>query len=152
MISWLLGFPLVIYGVVSNFQADWALQQSMFLGSQWNYWGSIGVSIGYICGIMLLAQSTGLHKLKDRLAAVGQMALTNYIAQSIIGVFIFYGIGLGLFGQIERTGQMLVVLGVWTLQLLWSKPWLSAHRFGPLEWGWRSLTYGKAQPWKRNKE
>jgi uncharacterized protein len=107
------------------------------------------ISIGYISLIMLLAKSSVFSSLKDRLAAVGQMALTNYISQSIIGALLFFGIGFSLFGQVERWMQVVIVLAVWTLQLIWSKPWLNSYRFGPLEWVWRSLTYGKKQPLRK---
>lgn len=107
------------------------------------------MSFGYICGIMLIAKSNILPWLRDRLAAVGQMALTNYIMQSVLGVLIFWGVGLGLCGKFERWEQFLVVIGVWVLQVLWSRPWLNKYRFGPLEWLWRSLTYMKRQPFKR---
>ena len=145
-LSWLIGFPIVIYGVYRNFQADWSFEFSMYLGSQFNYWGSLFVSFGYICAMMLIAQSNALPWLKDRIAAVGQMAFSNYIAQSIICVFLFWGIGLAWFGEVNRTGQIMVVLVVWIMQILWSRPWLNNFRFGPLEWIWRTLSYGKRQP------
>jgi len=150
VIGWLVGFPIVIYGVYTQFDAGWSYEYSMFLGSQWNYWGSLGVSFGYICMIMLFARSDVMRWLQDRLAALGQMALTNYISQSIICTLIFYGIGFGLFGQLERSTQFIVVVSVWILQLLWSRPWLNKYRFGPLEWVWRSLTYMKRQPMKKS--
>ena len=150
ILGWILGFPLTIYGVSQQFNAGWSYEYSMFLGPQWNYWGSLGVSFGYICMIMLLAQSAILKWLKDRLAAIGQMALTNYIAQSVICTTFFFGIGFSLFGQVERIYQLGVVVGVWLVQLLWSRPWLNGYRFGPLEWMWRSLTYMKSQPMKRD--
>ena len=149
IISSLIGFPVIILGLVKNFDANWSFEYSMFLGSQFNYWGSLFVGFAYICLIMLFCKSPVVPWLKERFAAVGQMALTNYIAQSVICVLLFFGIGFGLFGQIDRTGQILIVLGVWLLQLLWSKPWLSAYKFGPLEWIWRSLTYWNKQPMKR---
>ncbi len=71
------------------------------------------------------------------------MALTNYIAQSVICVFIFYGIGFGLFGQLDRGFQLLITFGIWIIQYVWSKAWLDRFQFGPLEWLWRSLAYGK---------
>jgi uncharacterized protein len=78
------------------------------------------------------------------------MALTNYLLQTLICTFIFYGHGFGLFGQLERSQQILVVFGVWALQLIISPLWLSYFRFGPAEWVWRSLTYWKLQPMKNN--
>ena len=147
----LFGIPLVVWGVVQNFNADWNLEYSMFLGSQFNYYGSLGLSFGYICAIMLFAKSKQLGNLKIRFASIGRMALTNYISQSIIGVAIFYGIGFGIFGQLERHEQLGIVLGIWVIQFSWSKPWLENFKFGPLEWIWRSLTYGKIQDIKTEK-
>jgi len=149
LIGWLIGFPLIIYGIYTNFKHDWSYEYSMFSGGHFNYWGSLGVSFGYICMIMLMVQSGGFSGLKHRLAAVGQMAFTNYITQSLICTFIFWGWGLGLFGQVERLGQIAIVLAVWLLQLWWSPMWLSKFRFGPLEWLWRSLTYRTKQSMKK---
>lgn len=95
---------------------------------------------------MLFCQWGGLAHLRLALAAVGRTALTNYLLQTIIAVAIFYGHGLGLFGSVERTGQMLVVLAIWASQLLVSPLWLRYFRFGPFEWLWRSLTYWRLQP------
>ena len=147
LISWGIGMPIVIYGVKWNFALAWPLE-SMFLGSQFNYWGSVFVAFGYICLVMLFMKSELAAGLKKRLAAIGQMALTNYIAQSVICTFIFYGFGLGLFGTFERIEQAAIVILVWIIQLLWSMPWLRKYKFGPLEWAWRSLTYMKKQPMK----
>lgn len=147
--GWLLGFPLVIFGVYQNFAQNWSYDYSMFLGTQPNYWGSLGVSFGYLCMTMLMVKSDSFSWLKQRLAAAGQMAFTNYISQSVICVFIFWGVGFGLFGQLERIYQLLIVIAIWILQLSWSKPWLDKYRFGPLEWLWRSLTYGKRQTLKK---
>ena len=132
-------------GVIKNFNADWNWKYSMFLGSQFNYWGSLFLSIGYMSIFMIIINSNILHFLKNRLAAVGRMALTNYISQSLICVTLFFGVGFGLFAQIDRWMQVIIVLLIWILQLIWSKPWLEKFRFGPLEWLWRSFTYGKKQ-------
>ena len=83
------------------------------------------------------------------LAAVGQMALTNYLTHTIVCTTIFYGHGLGLFGSVDRTGQLLIVLAIWLGQLTLSPIWLKHFRFGPFEWLWRSLTYGAMQPMRR---
>jgi uncharacterized protein len=87
--------------------------------------------------------------LADRLAAVGQMAFSNYIAHSIICSAIFYSPGLALMGQLQRYQLYYVVFGIWVINLLWSRWWLSRFRFGPLEWCWRSLTYWQRQPMRR---
>ena len=144
-ISLPIGLAIIIYGMTKNSGAEWSMEYSMFLGFQFNYWGSLAMSLGYIGLVMMVAQSDKWLSLKTRLARVGQMALTNYISQSVISVIIFFGIGFGLFGQVERWGQLLIVFGIWTVQLQWSAQWLGRYRFGPLEWLWRSLTYGKKQ-------
>ncbi len=106
------------------------------------------IPLGYIGGIMLICRSGKLRRLTARLAAVGRMALTNYLMHSAICTFIFYGFGLGLFGMVDRMGQLLVVLIIWVFQLWYSPLWLKHFRFGPMEWVWRSLTYWKIQPMK----
>ena len=84
--------------------------------------------------------------LTKALAAVGQMSLSNYILQSIICTYIFYGHGLALFGDLDRAAQGFAVLMIWVFQLVLSSFWMSYFRYGPMEWLWRSLTYGKTQP------
>jgi uncharacterized protein len=140
-----VGLPIVIYGVVQNFAANWSMDYARFFGSQFNYWGSLLVSLGYIGLVMLLCQLPKLFSITRVFGAVGRMALTNYLLQTIICTTIFYGHGWGLFGQVERTGQVLIVLGVWILQLIISPIWLRYYRFGPAEWLWRSLTYWQIQ-------
>ena len=76
-------------------------------------------------------------------AAPGRMALTNYISQSIIGMFLFYGIGLGLGASVGLGETELIATAVFIFQICFSMVWLSVFRFGPLEWIWRMLTYGK---------
>ena len=108
--------------------------------------GSLGVSLGYIALVMLVAKSGRWPQVIRPLAAVGRTALSNYLFQTIAATFIFYGHGLGLFGQVERTGQLLIVFAIWAVQLTLSTLWLRRFRFGPAEWLWRSLTYGRWQP------
>lgn len=142
----LVGIPSILYGAHRNFEAGWDFRYAFFFASQYNYWASILVSVGYIGIVMLVCMKGMLPVLTSLLAAVGRMAFTNYIAQSLICALLFYGHGLGLYGRVERTGQILVVLAVWTAQLAVSRLWLRHFRFGPLEWLWRSMTYGKVQP------
>ncbi len=145
----LVGLPLIVYGVRLNEAAGWSLEWSFFHGAQLNYWGSVLVSLGYVGLVMLVCKSGALAWLTARLAAVGQMAFTNYLLHTIICTTIFYGHGLGYFGSVERTGQILIVFAVWAFQLVVSPLWLRHYRFGPFEWLWRSLTYGSPQPFRR---
>jgi uncharacterized protein len=85
----------------------------------------------------------------NRLAACGRMAFSNYIAQTLICTTLFYGYGFGLMGRVSRLGQAGIVLAIWILQLWISPLWLRRYRFGPLEWLWRSLSYGARQPMRR---
>lgn len=112
-----------------------------------DHMASLPAAFGYASLVMLAAKAGALRWLVAPFAAVGRMALTNYIAQSVICALVFFGPpGLGLFGTVERTGQLAIVLAIWAAQLVWSPLWLAAFRFGPLEWLWRSLTYGRPQP------
>jgi uncharacterized protein len=95
---------------------------------------------------MLVSKSGLICGLKRVLAAFGRMALTNYLMQTVICTTIFYGHGLGLFGYVERWQQILMVFAILTVQLFYSPLWLRKYRFGPAEWVWRSLTYGRRQP------
>ena len=144
-----IGLPLVIYGMWQNFAHGWSVEYSMFLGGGYNYVGSTLVSFGYIGLFMAIVRAGAMKGLTSRLAAVGRMAFSNYILQTIIATTIFYGHGFGLFGSVERTGQVAIVLAVWALQLAISPLWLRHYQFGPLEWTWRSLTYGARQPMRR---
>jgi uncharacterized protein len=145
----LIGIPTVIYGLYRNIEDGWTLEYSFFIGNQYNYWGSIVVSLGWIGAIMLLCKSVNFGFLTQPLAAVGRMALTNYLMQTVLVTTIFYGYGLGLYGQVDRVGQVLIVFGVWALLLIASPIWLRYFRFGPAEWLWRSVTYRRAQPMRR---
>ena len=150
-IGFSVGLPLILIGLAENFAADWAIELSMFFGSVYNYWGSIFMAAAYMSIIMLLFGAGRLPKAGRVFAAVGRMAFTNYLTQTLICTTIFYGNGFGLFGRVERTGQILIVFAVWAVQLIWSSLWLKHFNFGPFEWAWRSLTYMKPQPFKAKK-
>lgn len=98
---------------------------------------------GWACLILLLARPGGA--LTERLAAAGRMAFTNYLLTSLICTTLFYGYGFGWFGHLSRWQLYPVVLVIWAMILLWSKPWLARFRFGPFEYLWRSLARGSLQ-------
>jgi len=143
------GLPLIAWGLVNDIRTGWTQAGSMFLGHLWNYWGSVGVIAAYIGLIMLVVRRGAMPGLQARLAAVGRMAFSNYLGQTLICTTVFYGHGFGLYGHLERWQQALVVLAVWALQLWLSPWWLARFRFGPAEWVWRSLTYWRVQPIRR---
>jgi len=143
-----VGIPLTVFGVVQNFANHWNVDYSFYLGSQYNYWGSYLIALGWTGLIMLWCQSARALALQERMAAAGRMAFTNYILQTVICITLFYGTGFGLFEHVPRTGQILIVFAIYAAQLAISPLWLRHFRFGPLEWLWRSLTYGKRQPFR----
>jgi uncharacterized protein len=147
-VALLLGIPVILYGMQRNFASGWG-GRSFFYGSQFNYWASLAVALGWIGLVMLVCQKPSLTALTRPFAAAGRMAFTNYILQTIICTLIFYGHGLGLYGQVERSGQIAIVVAVWVFQLIVSPIWLRHFFFGPLEWLWRSLTYWQRQPFRR---
>ena len=146
-----IGLPLIIYGIFQNFKHEWFHDYSMWVGSQFNYWGSLGISLAYISAIMLICKAGVLSGFRRILGLVGRTALSNYLFQTLVCTFIFYGYGLGLYGYLERWQQILIVPVVWTLQMTLTWLWMKRHRFGPAEWFWRSLTYWKTQPIMKNK-
>jgi uncharacterized protein len=111
--------------------------------------GRIPTTCGHIALIMLFVKSGFLPFLQKSLAAVGQMAFTNYITHSIICNLIFLGYGFSMYGKLQRYELYYIVISIWVFQLIVSPIWLKYFRFGPLEWLWRSLTYWKLQPMKR---
>ncbi len=112
--------------------------------------GQLGFAAVYVAGITLLFQRAVWQRVLGLLAPAGRMALTNYLSQTVISVLIFYGYGLGQVGKRGPFACVAICLGVFCVQVLWSHLWLSRFRFGPVEWVWRSLTYGKAQPMRRS--
>jgi uncharacterized protein len=143
------GIPLTLYGTHRDFAAAWDFRYSYFYGTQFNYWASLLVSLGWVGTIMLACRVAALLPFTRRLAAVGRMAFTNYIMHTIICTTIFYGDGFGLFGKVERVWQFAIVVAIWTLQLIVSPVWLKHFLFGPLEWLWRCLTYLQWEPLRR---
>ncbi len=110
---------------------------------------AVFIALGYIGLFCLWAKSNILVWLRRKFEAVGKMAFTNYIMQSIVLTTIFYGFGFGYFAELERYELYYIVVALYLIQLIGSELWLKKFYFGPLEWVWRSLTYGKAQPFSR---
>lgn len=109
-------------------------------------------SLGIFGLIMLMYKSGWFKWLFALTRPVGQMAFTNYLMQSFICGLFFYGIGFGMYGKLQRYEIYYVVAVVWIIEIIWSHIWLRYFRFGPMEWAWRSLTYWKMQPFKKQKK
>ena len=137
-----IGVPLTFWA--TNWRLSHHFEPMASLTSYLPYGlGRLTVASGHIGLVMLVCQVGVLTWLTRPLAAVGQMALTNYLMHSVICTLIFNGYGLGQFGQLERYQIYYIVFGLWVLQLILSPIWLKRFRFGPVEWVWRSLTYWK---------
>ncbi len=112
----------------------------------WSMPARLLMTIGYAAFFILLINKHANSEFVIRVACAGRAAFTNYLGTSIVMTTIFYGYGLGLFGSVGRGQLYLFVLGMWILMLVWSKPWLTRFRYGPLEWLWRSLARMQIQP------
>ena len=145
------GLPLAYLSARGMIAHDFSFVEKFRIDSPLNHLGGPLVALGHI-GLVMLACSYGiLGGLRKRLAAAGRMALSNYIGQTLICTTIFYGYGLGLYASIGKAWLMLFVAGVWIVELIVSPLWLGRFRFGPLEWLWRTITYGHRQPMRRQK-
>jgi uncharacterized protein len=144
-----LGVPLVAYDAYAAIQSRFSTMYELNGGIFFNLYGSVLVALGHVGALMLIYQAGALTWLTNRLAAVGRMALSNYLTHSLVCTVLFYGYGFGLFGHINRLGLLGIVVAIWVAQLLYSPIWLRWFRFGPAEWLWRSLTYWKLQPMLR---
>ena len=107
--------------------------------------------LGIFAAMILLYKSGWCKWLFRLFRPVGQMAFTNYLTQSLICGIVFYGIGFGMIGKMQRSEIYIVVGCIWVLQITWSHLWLRYFNFGPLEWAWRSLTYWKRQPMRKSR-
>lgn len=103
----------------------------------------------YLSSLSLLLQNPAWGRRLAGFGAAGKMALSNYLAQSVVCTLIFNGYGLGYFGDLGLVVTMPLVLIIFALQVAFSRAWLGRFRFGPAEWVWRSLTYGTLQPLRR---
>ena len=125
--------------------------------SGWNPWiafpaswlfalSSLIMALAYAAGLLLVLQMRVGARLQTALGSVGRMALTNYLLQTVICISLFYGFGLGLYGKLGASQTALVAVVIFALQIVFSRLWLSAFQFGPVEWLWRMATYWRVLP------
>lgn len=146
LIGYGLGLPIVGYGIYDAAANQFDLVNQLIIGGHFNYVGSLFVAVGHVGVVMLICKAGMMRGLTIRLAAVGRMALSNYLMQSLICTTLFEGWGFGLYGRLDRFALLGVVASVWLVQLALSPIWLRHFRFGPMEWLWRSLTYWRIYP------
>jgi uncharacterized protein len=104
------------------------------------------IAIFYCCALLVLLGNARLKARLQPLAKLGRMALTNYLMHCAIAAVIFFG--FGAYGKVGPATAILLALVVYAIQIPLSAWWLNRYRFGPVEWIWRSLTYGRVQPMK----
>ena len=105
-------------------------------------WAPTLMALGYLALILLLLRNTVAARLLKVFAPAGKMALTLYLMQSVVCGFVFNGYGLAKFETMDRFSLWIFCLVLYLIQLLFAHLWLKSHRFGPLEWAWRRLSYG----------
>lgn len=108
--------------------------------------GSTALALGYAATIVLAAQHARWQRFVQPLAAVGRMALTIYLVQTLMFTTLFYGYGFGQVFMIGPAAVLAYAVVFFVIQILVANWWLKYFRFGPMEWLWRSLTYLKVQP------
>lgn len=144
----LLGGLLVNLLIVGAFTQVGPVAALLVLGLNFPLGGPL-LSMGYAATLALLVRRERWQCRLAPLAATGRMALTNYLLQSLICTTLFYGYGFGLFGRFGPAAGVLIAIVIYALQIPWSVWWLRRFQFGPMEWLWRSLTYGRVQPMRR---
>lgn len=137
------GVPLMLWGAHRSFAHGWDLRDHMLVGIHFDYWGNLFVGLGWVGAILLLLRR---GVVPHRVVAVGRTALSNYLLETFLCTTMFYGHGLGLFGSVDRVGQLAFVVLVWAIQLVVSPWWLGRFSMGPLEWALRWATLGHRVP------
>ena len=146
LIGLTLGLAITGWGFQYSQAHDWSMEV-FFIGGFFRRLGMVFLVLGYVGSILWLCEGPAKSWLERWLAPLGRMALTNYLAQTVICTTLMYGHGFGLFSSLGRAQLWLVVVPIWVVQILASKWWMDRCAFGPIEWGWRSLTYWRIQPW-----
>ena len=148
-IGYAVGLPVTYVGmnalIAAKFDAVFAFTQGM----HYDYVASVFTSLGHMGVVMMICKAGLLKPIQRGLAAVGRSALSNYLLHSIVMTTLFYGYGFGLFGSIGRFNLLWLVVAMWVVNISVSLLWFRSFRFGPAEWLWRTLTYGKAPAMRR---
>ena len=139
------GLALAAVGALVTALGDYS-RDVAFIGQVPNTLGTIPAALGFTSLIVLWNRGRD-SALKQRLRAVGRMALTNYLTQTVLGVLVLTVLLEAT--PVNRAGILLLVLAVWMLQLWWSQAWMQRFRFGPAEWLWRVATYRRGQALRR---
>lgn len=112
---------------------------------------SAAMTVLYIAGMTLLLQKKSWRPVLQNLSAIGKMTLTNYLMQTVVGLGLFFSLGLGLMGELDPIYCLVIGVVVFGAQILFSRWWMTRFNYGPVEWLWRSATYLKWQPLVKTK-
>jgi uncharacterized protein len=149
MIGFGIGVPALAVLAYWNFTSGFAAVIVAGNALVWSAPFDLLIGIGWAGGFMLWFTRRDAGWWRERLAAAGRMALSNYLGTSLILGTVFFSFGFGLFGQVSRVGAMLSALLPIAAMLLWSPPWLARYHYGPAEWLWRSLSRLSPQPFRK---
>ena len=125
---------------------SWPVVAGMGLFDAWNN----TMTLFYVASFALLFLRPRWRPRLLRFGSVGQMALSVYVGQTVIGAVVFFGFGLGLLGRFGNSVTIPIGLAVFVVQVWASRAWLRRFRFGPLEWAWRSFTWLRPEPFRRS--
>jgi uncharacterized protein len=130
-----IGVPVSLYEIHRAFSHGWDLIDHRLVVTPLAYWSSLAITLGW-AGLILLACRRGRRL--PSLAAVGRLALSNYLLQTAVFTTVFYGHGLGLFARVDRIHQLALVVALCVVQVAASRLWLRWFAMGPVEWAWRA--------------
>lgn len=148
-VGYALGLPMTIVSTVLAHRWDEDISARLFGPAILMLVATPMLSLAHASAVILMMKGGILSGLTTRLAAVGRMALTNYLLETLICTTLFYGYGVGLYGRVPMWGLMAITFAIWCLLMVLSPWWLARFKFGPMEWLWRTLTYWKLQPMRR---
>ncbi|WP_144550818.1 DUF418 domain-containing protein [Peribacillus simplex] len=141
IVSLLLGMSIKILPYVTVYHFGTIFVQ--------DYLGGPLLTIFYITAITLLAEQAGAFRLLHPLSYIGRMSMSNYLFQSIVCTAIFYSYGLGLYGSVSYTTGFVFLIALFCFQILLSLLWMGLFKYGPVEYIWRLVTYGKKPVMRR---
>jgi uncharacterized protein len=147
--GFLIGLPSSVFMAWANEQAAFPPDPAALLRTTSYAFSVVPLAIAFASGYALLWRNGARQDRLQVLAPMGRMALTNYLMQTIIALFLFYGIGLGWGMRLSAVQFEGLALAVFLVQVAWSHRWLARFRFGSFAWAWRSLTYGKVMPMRK---
>lgn len=147
LVGYLVGLSVNYYETMIEINSNFDVVEMSKAGQTYQL-GRFFTTLGHIGLFMLFIKSGILGFLQNALAAVGKMALTNYLMHTVICTTYFLGFGFGMFGKLQRYELYYVVVAIWIVQLIYSPIWLRYFKYGPAEWLWRSLSYKKRQPFR----